>query len=117
MANKNSNSAVQTNTLQSQVEKENRTMLSHTMMNCTRKQLHQGPHMKTLRNKYINKQKLIHHPVHARNKSRPNSGLSFAKLNMKVYMITVGSATRKISKGCPPRIECIMPHIEVDANV
>jgi len=51
------------------------------------------------KNKYINKQKHIHHPVHARNKSRPNSGLSFAKLNMNVYMMTVGSATPKISKG------------------
>lgn len=32
-------------------------------------------------------------------------------------MIIVGSATPTISKGCPPRIECIMPHIAVDANV
>jgi len=32
-------------------------------------------------------------------------------------MIIVGSATPTISKGCPPRIECMMPHIAVDANV
>jgi len=32
-------------------------------------------------------------------------------------MIIVGSATPTINKGCPPRIECMMPHIAVDANV
>ena len=32
-------------------------------------------------------------------------------------MIIVGSATPTISKGCPPRKECITPHIAVDANV
>lgn len=32
-------------------------------------------------------------------------------------MITVGSATPKISKGWPPMIECMMPHTEVDAKV
>jgi hypothetical protein len=32
-------------------------------------------------------------------------------------MIIVGSATPTIIKGCPPRTECIMPHIAVDANV
>jgi hypothetical protein len=34
-----------------------------------------------------------------------------------VYMITVGSATPKISKGWPPNIEWIIPHIAVDVNV
>jgi hypothetical protein len=32
-------------------------------------------------------------------------------------MIIVGSATPTINKGCPPKIECMMPHIAVDANV
>jgi len=32
-------------------------------------------------------------------------------------MIIVGSATPTINKGCPPTIECMMPHIAVDANV
>jgi hypothetical protein len=32
-------------------------------------------------------------------------------------MIIVGSATPTISSGCPPRKECITPHIAVDANV
>lgn len=32
-------------------------------------------------------------------------------------MIMVGSATPTINNGCPPRIECITPHIAVDANV
>lgn len=63
------------------------------------------------------KKAITHHPAHARNRLRPNSGLSFAKLNMNVYIITVGSATPKISKGCPPMIECIIPQIAVDAKV
>lgn len=32
-------------------------------------------------------------------------------------MIIVGSATPTINSGCPPNIECMMPHIAVDANV
>lgn len=32
-------------------------------------------------------------------------------------MIIVGSATPTISRGCPPRIACIIPHIAVDARV
>lgn len=60
---------------------------------------------------------VAHHAVHARKRSRPKSGLCLAKLNMKVYIITVGSATPKISNGWPPTIECMIPHIAVDANV
>lgn len=45
------------------------------------------------------KKKKTHHPDHAKNRSRPNSGLAFAKLNMNVYIITVGSATPRISSG------------------
>uniref|UniRef100_A0A0A9G7I6 Uncharacterized protein n=1 Tax=Arundo donax TaxID=35708 RepID=A0A0A9G7I6_ARUDO len=56
-------------------------------------------------------------PVQARNRFRPRSGLSLAKLNMNVYMSTVGSATPRISRGCPPKMEWIMPHRAVDANV
>lgn len=40
-----------------------------------------------------------YHPLHARNKFRPKSDLSLAKLNMNVYIITVGSATPNINKG------------------
>lgn len=32
-------------------------------------------------------------------------------------MMTVGSATPKIKRGCPPRIECIIPQIAVEARV
>jgi len=59
----------------------------------------------------------LYHPVHARKSFEPNSGLLFAKLNINVYIITVGSATPRISKGWPPIIECIIPHNAVDANV
>jgi hypothetical protein len=34
-----------------------------------------------------------------------------------VYIITVGSATPKIKRGCPPIMECIMPQIAVEAKV
>lgn len=59
----------------------------------------------------------LYHPVNARKSFEPNSGLLFAKLNINVYIITVGSATPRISKGWPPIIECIIPHNAVDANV
>lgn len=59
----------------------------------------------------------LYHPVHARKSSEPNSGLLFAKLNMNVYIITVGSATPRISKGWPPIIDCTIPHNAVDAKV
>lgn len=59
----------------------------------------------------------LYHAVHARKSFEPKSGLFFAKLNMNVYIITVGSATPRISKGWPPIIACIIPHKAVDANV
>jgi len=59
----------------------------------------------------------LYHAVHARKSFEPNSGLLFAKLNMNVYIITVGSATPRISKGWPPMIDCIIPHKAVDAKV
>jgi hypothetical protein len=59
----------------------------------------------------------LYHPVHARKSFEPKSGLLLAKLNMNVYIITVGSATPRINKGCPPIIECIIPHSAVDDNV
>lgn len=32
-------------------------------------------------------------------------------------MITVGSATPNIRRGCPPSIECMRPHIAVEVKV
>lgn len=58
-----------------------------------------------------------YHPVHARNSFCPKSFRSFAKLNMNVYIKTVGSATPSMSKGCPPIIEWMTPHKAVDARV
>ena len=61
--------------------------------------------------------KIWYHPVHAKKSFDPKSGLSLANLNINVYIITVGSATPRISKGWPPMIECIIPHSAVEANV
>lgn len=36
---------------------------------------------------------------------------------MNVYIKTVGSATPRISRGCPPKTEWIMPQNAVDARV
>lgn len=47
----------------------------------------------------------------------PNSFLSLAKLYINVYIRTVGSATPRMSSGCPPMIEWIMPHTAVEARV
>ena len=58
-----------------------------------------------------------YHPVQARNNFGPKSSLSLAKLYMNVYISTVGSATPRINKGWPPKIEWMMPHIAVDDNV
>lgn len=72
------------------------------------------------KNDYINSNmnvRRLYHPVHARKSLEPKSGLFLAKLNMNIYMITVGSATPRINKGWPPIIECIIPHSAVDANV
>lgn len=60
---------------------------------------------------------IFYHPLHARKSFGPKSGLSLAKLNMNVYMMTVGSATPRISKGCPPIKECMIPHNAVEAKV
>jgi hypothetical protein len=65
----------------------------------------------------VSTKRMTYQPVQARNIFRPRSGLSLAKLNMNVYMSTVGSATPRISRGCPPTMEWIMPHRAVDANV
>lgn len=59
----------------------------------------------------------LYHPDHARKSFGPNSALSLAKLNMKVYMRTVGSATPRISKGWPPTREWVIPQRAVDAKV
>lgn len=58
-----------------------------------------------------------YHAVHAKKSFGPSSGLSLAKLYMNVYISTVGSATPRIKRGCPPMIECIIPHNEVEARV
>ena len=42
---------------------------------------------------------LAHHPVHAKNNFGPKSALSLTKLNMNVYISTVGSATPRIRRG------------------
>nr|GMC69893.1 hypothetical protein Iba_chr03aCG10850 [Ipomoea batatas] len=55
--------------------------------------------------------------VQARKSEGPKSFRSFAKLNIKVYIKTVGSATPKIKSGCPPKIEWITPQSAVDARV
>lgn len=66
---------------------------------------------------YITYNNAAYHPVHGRNSFDPKSALVLAKLNMKVYISTVGSATPRISKGWPPMIECSIPHSAVDAKV
>lgn len=63
------------------------------------------------------KEREKYHPVQAKKSFDPKSGLFLAKLNMNVYIITVGSATPRINKGWPPMTECIIPHSAVDANV
>lgn len=60
---------------------------------------------------------ITHHPDQAMKRFRPKSALSLAKLNINVYIMTVGSATPNISNGWPPMIECIIPQRAVDANV
>lgn len=59
----------------------------------------------------------IYHPDQAKKSFWPKSFRSFAKLNMKVYISTVGSATPSIRRGCPPKIECTIPQNAVDARV
>ena len=55
--------------------------------------------------------------AHAKKSLCPNSFLSLAKLYINVYIRTVGSATPRISNGCPPKIEWIIPQIAVEARV
>jgi hypothetical protein len=38
-------------------------------------------------------------------------------LNINVYIREVGSDTPTISSGCPPRIDWMIPQIDVDTNV
>jgi hypothetical protein len=38
-------------------------------------------------------------------------------LNINVYTREVGSDTPTISSGCPPRIDWMIPQIDVDTNV
>lgn len=59
----------------------------------------------------------FYHPVQARKRLEPKSCLLLAKLNMKVYMITVGSATPRINNGWPPIMECMTPHNAVETKV
>lgn len=58
-----------------------------------------------------------YHPVQAKKSSCPKSFRSLAKLNINVYINTVGSATPSMSRGCPPTTEWITPQIAVDARV
>lgn len=58
-----------------------------------------------------------YHPVHGRKSLCPKSSRSFAKLYINVYIRTVGSATPSMRRGCPPRIEWMMPQSAVDARV
>lgn len=58
-----------------------------------------------------------YHPAQAKKSPRPKSSLPLAKLYKYVYIITVGSATPNIKRGCPPRIACMIPQIAVEAKV
>lgn len=58
-----------------------------------------------------------YHAVQAKKSFCPKSFRSFAKLNMNVYINTVGSATPRIRRGCPPTTEWITPQSAVDARV
>lgn len=58
-----------------------------------------------------------YHAAQAKYRCSPRSSCPLANLYKYVYIITVGSATPTISRGCPPSIECMMPHIAVEAKV
>lgn len=94
-ANKNSNSPVHKQTLQEKKRKMNTSFVVIIQRERER----------------------VYHPVHARKRLDPKSCLFLAKLNMKVYIITVGSATPRINNGWPPIMECITPHNAVETNV
>lgn len=56
-------------------------------------------------------------PAQAINRSPPISDLPLAKVYNNVYIMTVGSATPKINRGCPPKIAWIIPQMAVEASV
>lgn len=99
IANKKSKIAVQTHTLENQNDIS--LLIRLTGYSCSDKK----------------RWMCTYQPVQARKRPGPSSGRCLAKLNMNVYIITVGSATPKINKGWPPMMECIIPQIAVDANV
>ena len=75
--------------------------------------------MKFIKSTYL-KQMMVdsyYHPAQAKKSPRPKSSLPLAKLYKYVYIITVGSATPNIKRGCPPRIACMIPQIAVEAKV
>lgn len=100
MASEKSRRAVQTQTLKTQ---RNTRYLSVTM--------------KSIRMVLFNDAECWYHPVQAKNSFWPKSLRSLAKLNINVYINTVGSATPSMSRGCPPTIEWIIPQSAVDARV
>lgn len=106
-ANKNNNSPVHKQTLSS-MEKE-RQWFFHKFFRLLKDS------WKEL--SYAKRKIWVYHPVHARKRLEPKSVLLLAKLNMKVYIITVGSATPRINKGWPPIMECITPHNAVETKV
>lgn len=118
-ASKSSKNAVHTHTLSIQTTKLRcrnsyviQTQLLNMLKCCTHQEHGNLPPCTQQKAKEI-----AYHPVHARNSFGPKSGLSFANLNMNVYISTVGSATPRISKGWPPTIECMIPQSAVDASV
>lgn len=76
-----------------------------------------SPKLSFLCNVTLYKVFMSYHPVQAKKSSCPKSFRSLAKLNINVYINTVGSATPSMSRGCPPTIEWITPQIAVDARV
>lgn len=103
-ANKNNNSPVHKQTLKkkSSMKKKEEDIASLIKLETSEKLLE--------RNR-------VYHPVQARKRLGPKSDLLLAKLNMKVYIITVGSATPRINNGWPPIMECITPHNAVETKV
>lgn len=119
----NSSPAIRVNRLMNEqapsiARKNSRTAVHTQTLHKTSKQAETMPQLYQSETEFSTAMTSVtYQPVQARNRLRPRSGLSLAKLNMKVYMSTVGSATPRISRGCPPRMEWIMPHRAVDANV
>lgn len=109
-ANKNNNSPVHKQTLKKKSsmknKKDNAPLINFWDFKSFWKEL-----------SYAKRKTWVYHPVHARKRLEPKSVLLLAKLNMKVYIITVGSATPRINNGCPPIMECITPHNAVETKV